>query len=162
MIPCTSKTGDVPSCPATAMRLVYLGNHCATAGHQACRAKLAPESVPLCLPELGNVIRTVVGTSVCPSRSYLPSVPPQLAPPRTCTSPAVVLAAYQALLTCPQAQYSLGCIIWGHLISCNSPSSPLPRPGPRPHAMWLRGLVWCTSWRATKRRRRKPTCRPPL
>lgn len=27
MTPCTSEVGDVPACPATAMRLVYLGNH---------------------------------------------------------------------------------------------------------------------------------------
>ena len=101
-----------------------------------------PALAPSCFLQFTGVIRPVSGNRFGLSSSYLPSVPPQLAPPRTCTSPVVVLAAEPALLTCPQAQCSLGCIIGGPLAPCNPALSTLPRPGPRPRAMWLRGLVW--------------------
>ena len=116
-----------------------------------------PALAPSCFLQFTGVIRPVSGNRFGLSSPYLPSVPPQLAPPRTCTSPVVVLAAEPALRTCPQAQCSLGCIIGGPLAPCNPALSTLPRPGPRPRAMWLRGLVWHPRGGDTKQKRRNPT-----
>ena len=115
-----------------------------------------PALAPSCFLQFTGVIRLVSGNRFGLSSPYLPSVPPQLAPPRTCTSPVVVLAAEPALLTCPQAQCSLGCIIGGPLAPCNPALGELPRPGPHPRSIWMRGLVWCPRSGATKRRRRNP------
>ena len=116
-----------------------------------------PALAPSCFLQFTGVIRPVSGNRFGLSSSYLPSVPPQLAPPRTCTSPVVVLAAEPALRTCPQAQCSLGCIIGGPLAPCNPALSTLPRPGPRPRAMRLRGLVWARIANATKQKCWNPT-----
>jgi len=116
-----------------------------------------PALAPSCFLQFTGVIRLVSGNRFGLSSPYLPSVPPQLAPPRTCTSPVVVLAAEPALRTCPQAQCSLGCIIGGPLAPCNPALGELPRPGPRPRAIWLRGLVWARIANATKQKYLNPT-----